>query len=83
MTTDLLHLSAVCASGLAEFCSDASCENPVHDTEDLEPMDESCPDPDTHRTLYAARETTWRPGQRAAETKPGTCPWCGLRTEET
>lgn len=41
-----------------------------------------CPDPAVHATLYAAREQTARLNaqQRAAETAPGTCSWCGAAT---
>lgn len=35
----LAQLSAVCRNGLAELCTDASCENPLHDNDDLEPLD--------------------------------------------
>lgn len=42
----------------------------------------TCPEPAVHATLYAAREQTARltAEQRAAETTPGTCSWCGAAT---
>lgn len=35
----LAQLSQVCRAELPELCTDASCENPQHDTDDLEPLD--------------------------------------------
>ena len=35
----LAQYSNACRNGLHELCQDASCEHPVHDTEDLEPLD--------------------------------------------
>ena len=36
--TYLSMLSAACRAGLAELCQDASCENYLHDGDDLEPL---------------------------------------------
>jgi hypothetical protein len=35
----LAQMSAACRAGLPELCSDASCENYAHDTDDLEPLE--------------------------------------------
>ena len=35
----LSMLSAACRAGLPELCTDASCENYLHDGDDLEPFD--------------------------------------------
>ena len=44
------------------------------------PSEPTCSDPAGHETLYEKREQTARLNaeQRAAETTPGTCSWCGF-----
>jgi hypothetical protein len=48
----LSMLSAACRAGLPELCTDASCENYVHDGDDLEPLDLS-PEADDASVLHA------------------------------
>lgn len=48
----LSMMSAACRNGLPELCQDASCENYVHDTEDLEPL-ELTPEQDDASILHA------------------------------
>ncbi len=48
-------MSAVCNAQLPELCQDASCENPQHDYEDLEPLDLSAEADDASFVEYDRR----------------------------
>lgn len=48
----LSQMSPVCQAGLPELCNDMSCENPVHDTDDLEPLNLT-PEADDATILHA------------------------------